>query len=150
MFICCSWTTILHALSVFMNCVFVICFVNHVSENIHWFSSFIHSVEADHKKWSSWNFFINSEIFFLIIMYNFHVYCSYSFHLIRSSNHMNFMFHFMLLIKSTKYESCSFSTIMSCDDDTCLLIKSFFKNYNRLTWNVEWTFISDDNLNSYA
>ena len=135
-FSCCSWTTTLLVLCVF--------------DSNHLFSFFTHSAEADCEKWFLWNSFTSSEVFFLIIMYSFHVYCSYSSHLIRSSNHMNFMFHFMLLIKSTKYESCSFSTIMSCDDSICLLIESFFKNHNKLTWNIEWIFISDDNSSSYA
>ena len=139
----------LHAFSVFVNHVFMIHFMNYVSESNHQFSSFIHSVRTNHEEWFSWNSFIKIDVFFLIIMYNFHVLCSYSSHLIRSSNHVNFMFHFMLSIKSTKYESSSFSTIVSCDDSTCLSIRLSFKSHNRLTWNVEWTFISDDNLSSY-
>ena len=150
MFVCCSWATMLHALSAFMDCVFVVCFVNHVSEGNCQFSSFIHSVETDCKEWFSWNSFIKIDTSFFIIMYNFHVLCSYSSHLIRSSNHVNFMFHFMSSIKLIKYESSVFLTIVSCSNDTCLLIKSSFKSCNKLMWNVEWTFISDDNLSSYT
>ena len=133
-----------------MICVFMICFMNHVSEDNCQFSSFTYSVRTDHKEWFLWNFFTNLKTFFLIIMYNSHVCCLYFFHLIRSSNHVNFMFHFMLSIKSTKYRSCSFSIIMSCSDDTCLSIRLFFENYNKLTWNVKWIFISDNNSNSYV
>jgi len=132
MFICCSWVIMLHALSIFMNHVFMIHFINHVSENNHWFSSFIHLVRINHEEWSSWNFFIKINVFFFIIMYDFHVLCSYSSHLIRSSNHMNFMFHFMLLIKLIKYRLSSFLIIINYDDDTYLLIKSSFENYNKL------------------
>jgi len=95
-------------------------------------------------------FFYQNRCVFFIIVYDSHVLHLYSSHLIRSSNHVNFMFHFMSSIKSTKYKSFLFSTIMNCDDNTCLSIESFFKNHNRLTWNIEWTFISDDNSSSYA
>ena len=137
MFICYLWSTMLHTLSVFMNCVFVIHFMNYISENNHWFSSFIHLIRADCEKWSSWNFFIKINIFFFIIMYDSHVLCLYSSYLIRNSNCMNFVFYFMLLIKLIKYKSSSFSTIMNCDNSTCLLIELSFKNHNRLTWNIE-------------
>src|SRR5205809_936799 len=80
----------------------------------------------------SYNSFIKIDVFFFIIMYDSHVLHLYSSHLIRSLNHVNFVFHFMSSIKSTKYRSSSFSTIMNCDDDTCLLIRSSFKNHNRL------------------
>ena len=73
MFVCCSWATMLHALSVFVNHVFMIHFVNHVSKSNCWFSSFIHSAETDCEKWSSWNFFIKINVFFFIVMYDFHV-----------------------------------------------------------------------------
>ena len=66
MFICCLWITMLHALSVFVNHVFVIYFMNHVSENNHWFSSFIYSVRTNHEEWFSWNFFIKIDVFFLL------------------------------------------------------------------------------------
>ena len=131
--------------SVFMFCVFMI----HVSENNHQFSSFIHSVKINHEKWSWWKFFIKTDVFFFIIMYDSHVFCLYSSHLIRNSNHVNFIFYFMLLIESTKYRSSLLSTIMSCDSDICLSIRSSFENCNRLTWNIEWTFISNDNLSLY-
>ena len=140
----------LHTFSVFVNCVFVIHFMNHVLRDNHQFSSFIHSAEADHEEWFSWNSFIKIDVFFFIIVYDSHVFCLYSSYLIRSSNCVNFVFHFMSSIKSTKYESSSFSTIMSCDDDTCLLIESFFESHNKLMWNVEWIFISDNNLSSYV
>ena len=90
-------------------------------------------------------FFYQNWCVFFIVVYDFHVLCSYSSHLIRSSNHMNFMFHFMSLIKLTKYELCSFSIIMNYDNSTCLLIKSSFKNHNKLMWNIEWIFIFNDN-----
>ncbi len=77
-------------------------------------------------------FFYQNQCFF-IIMYNFHVFYSYSSYLIKSSNCADFMFHFMSLIELTKYESSLFSTIMSYDSDICLLIKLFFKNHNKLT-----------------
>jgi len=130
--------------------VFVIHFMIHVSESNHWFSFFTYSIRADCEEWSWWNSFIKADAFFFIIMYDSHVLCSYSSHLIRSSNHVNFVFHFMSLIESTKYEFSSFSTIVSCDDSTCLLIRSSFKSHNKLMWNVEWTFISDDNSSSYV
>ena len=139
MFFCCSWTTRFCMLHAVFSCCFQITmlFVLHVFDDNHLFSFFIHLAETNHKEWFLWNSFINLKTSFLIIMYDFHVCCSYFSYLIRSSNHMNFMFHFMSSIKSTKYESCSFLIIMNCDDSTCLLIESFFKNYNRLTWNVE-------------
>ena len=125
-------------------------FMIHVSENNHQFSSFTYSVRTNYKKWSWWNFFIKTNASFFIIMYSSHVLHSYFFHLIRSLNHMNFMFHFMSLIKSTKYRFFLFSTIVSCDDNTYLLIRLFFENHNKLMWNVKWTFISDDNSSLYA
>ncbi len=125
-------------------------FTFHVSENNHQFSSFTHSVKADHKEWSWWNSFIKIDASFFIIMYNSHVLHSYSSHLIRSSNHANFMFHFMLSIKLIKYKSSSFLIIMNYDSSTYLLIRSSFKNHNKLIWNIKWIFISDDNSSSYA
>ncbi len=125
--------------------VFVIC----VSEDNHQFSSFTHSAETGCEEWSWWNFFIKVNVSFFIIIYDSHVLCSYSSYLIRSLNCVNFVFYFMLLIKLTKYRSSLFSIIMSYDNSTYLLIRSFFKNYNKLIWNVKWTFISDNNLNSY-
>ena len=127
-----------------------------LSENVYnfWLKSlvlfFAHFVETDHKKWFSWNFFIIIEAFFFIVMYNSHVLHSYSSHLIRSLNHVNFVFHFMLSIKSTKYRSFLFSTIVNYNNDTYLLIESSFKNHNRLIWNIEWTFILNNNLNLYV
>ena len=125
-------------------------FMIHVSENNYQFSFFTHSAKTDHEKWFWWIFFIKVSIFFFIIMYDSHVLCLYSSYLIRSSNHVNFIFHFMSLIESTKYKSSSFSTIIDCSDNTCLLIESSFKNCNRLIWNIKWTFISDSNLSLYA
>ncbi len=150
MFLCCSWITMLHALSVFVNYVFVVCFVDCVLESNYWFSFFIHSAGAGCEEWSSWNFFIKIDVSFFIVMYDSHVLCLYSSHLIRSSNCADFMFHFMSSIKSTKYELSSFSTIVDCSDGTCLPIRLSFKSCNRLTWNIEWTFISDDNSSSYV
>src|SRR6266487_3794371 len=77
-------------------------------------------------------FFIKINVFFFIIIYDSHVLCSYSSHLIRNSNHANFMFHFMSLIKLIKYRSSLFSIIMNYDDDTYLLIELSFKNHNKL------------------
>ena len=77
-------------------------------------------------------FFYQNKCIFFIIVYDFHVLHSYFFHLIRSSNCVNFVFHFMSLIKSIKYESCLFLIIVNCDDSICLLIRSFFKNCNKL------------------
>ena len=131
---------------IFLFHVFVIC----VLKNNCWFSFFIHSVRTDCKKWSWWNFFIKTNVSFFIIVYDFYVFCSYFSHLIRSLNCVNFVFHFMLSIESTKYRSFSLSIIMSCDNDTCLSIRLSFKNHNRLTWNIEWIFISDNNLSSYV
>ena len=112
-------------------------FTFHVLESNCWFSFFTHSVRTDYKEWSWWNFFIKTDVFFFIVVYSSHVLYSYSSHLIRSLNCMNFMFHFMLLIESMKYESSSFSTIVNCDNDTCLLIRLFFENHNKLIWNIE-------------
>src|SRR5436189_3774447 len=75
--------------------------------------------------------FLSKSVYFFIIIYDFHVFYLYLSHLIKSLNCMNFVFHFMSLIELTKYESSLFSTIMSCDDDTCLLIESFFESCNR-------------------
>ena len=150
MFVCCSWTTMLYALSVFMNYVFVIHFMNHVLRDNYQFFSFIYSAETDCEEWSSWNSFIKINMFFFIIMYDSHVLYLYSSHLIRSSNHVNFIFYFILLIKLTKYRSSSFSIIINYDSDTYLLIRLSFENYNKLIWNIEWTFISDDNSSSYV
>src|SRR6266487_3655773 len=77
-------------------------------------------------------FFIKINVFFFIIVYDSHVLCSYSSHLIRNSNCADFVFHFMSLIKLIKYKSSLFSIIMSCNDNTCLLIRLSFKNYNKL------------------
>src|SRR5205085_133980 len=76
--------------------------------------------------------FIKINVFFIIIMYNFHVFYLYFFHLIKSLNCVNFVFHFMSSIKLTKYKFSLFLTIMNCNNDTCLLIKSFFENHNKL------------------
>ena len=132
-----------------VNFMFFFVFMIHVSESNYWFLSFTYSVEASYEEWSWWNFFIKMSVSFFIIIYDSHVLCLYSSHLIRSSNHANFIFYFMLLIKLTKYESSLFSIIISYDDSTYLLIELFFENHNRLMWNIEWTFISDDNLSSY-
>ena len=132
-------------LAVFMIHVFVI----HVSEDSYWFSSFIHSVRTNYEKWSWWNSFIKINASFFIIIYDSHVLCSYSSYLIRSSNYINFIFHFMLLIKLTKYESSLFSIIMSYDNDTYLSIRSSFESHNKLIWNIKWTFISNNNSSSY-
>ena len=82
-------------------------------------------------------FFYQNWYVFFIIIYNSHILCLYSSHLIKSLNCVNFMFHFMSLIKLTKYRSSLFSTIMSCDNDIYLSIRLFFKNHNKLTWNIE-------------
>ena len=126
-----------HSLSVFVNHVFVICFMNYIlREQLLIF--FFYSFSWD-RLWRIifMKFFNQNWCVFFIIMYDFHVLHSYSSHLIRSSNHVNFVFYFMSSIKSTKYESSLFSTIVSCNDDTCLLIRSSFENHNRLMWNVE-------------
>jgi len=77
-------------------------------------------------------FLYQNECVFFIIIYDFHDFYLYFSYLIRSSNHVNFMFHFMLLIKLIKYESSLFSIIISYNNDTCLLIKLFFENHNKL------------------
>ena len=128
--------------------VFVIHIMIHMSESNCQFSSFIYLVRADYKEWLWWNSFTKLGALCLIIMYDFHVHCSYSSHLIRSSNHAACVFHFMLSIKSIKYESSLFLTIVDCGSDTCLSIRSFFKSHNKLTWNVECTLISDSSLSS--
>ena len=125
-------------------------FMFHVSDDNCLFSSFIHPAGAGREKWSSWNSFNSSEASFLINMYDSHVLCSYSSHLIKSSNCADCMFYFMSSIKSTKYGPFLFSMIVDCDGGTCLLIRLFFDDCNKLVWNVECTFISDDNLSSYA
>ena len=133
-----------------VNFIFFFVFVICVSEDNHQFSSFTHSAEINHKEWSWWNFFIKINASFFIIIYDSHILCSYSSYLIRSSNHVNFIFHFISLIELIKYRSFLFSIIISYDDDIYLLIRSSFKNYNRMIWNIEWTFISDNNSSSYA
>ena len=142
------WESLLQNLSLWV-CVFHV-FMFCVSDDNHLFSSFIHSVRADCEKWFSWNSFSSSEASFLIIMYDFHVLCSYSSHLIKSLNCVNCVFHFMSLIESTKYESSLFLMIVDCDDDTCLLIRLFFDDCNKLVWNVRCIFIPGGNSSSYA
>ena len=121
--------------TVFVNFMFFFTFIKfriHLSKNNHLFSFFAHFVETNCKKWFSWNFFIRIEMFFFIIVYNFHVFCLYFFYLIKSSNCASWICHLMLLIESTKYEFFSLSTIMSCDNSICLSIRSSFKNCNKL------------------
>ena len=125
--------------------VFVFC----MSDNNYLFSSFIHSIRADYERWFLWNFFSSSKTFFLIIMYDSHVLCLYSSHLIKNLNYINCMFYFMSLIESTKYKSSLFSTIIDCSNNIYLSIESFFNGCNKLVWNVRCTFISDDNSSSY-
>ena len=93
--------------------------------------------------------FLSKLMCFFINIYNFHVFYLYFFHLIRSSNCTDFVLHFMLSIKLIKYEFSSFSIIINCDNNIYLSIKLSFKNHNKLTWNIKWTFIFDDNSNSY-
>ena len=128
--------------------VFVIYFMNHVSEN-NCQIFFIHSIKTNHEEWFWWNFFIKISMFFLLLYMIFMFFCSYFSHLIKSLNCTNFMFYFILSIKLIKYESFLFLTIINCDNNTCLLIKSFFKNHNKLIWNIKWIFILNDNSNSY-
>ena len=142
------WESFLQNLSLWVHVICV--FVFHVSDDNHLFSSFIHSAKADCERWSSWNSFSSSRTSFLIIMYGFHVLCSYSSHLIKSSNCADCAFYFMSLIKSTKYGPSSFSTIVDCSSSTCLLIRLFFNDCNKFVWNIECTFISDDNSSSYV
>jgi hypothetical protein len=132
MFIYCLWIIMLHALSVFVNCVFVICLVNHVLGGNCWFSSFIYSAGAGHEGWSWWNSFTKINVSFFIVMYDFYVLYLYSFYLIRSLNCVDFVFHFILLIKLTKYEPSLFLIIVGCGGGTYLLIRLSFENYNRL------------------
>ena len=142
------WENFLQNLSLQV-CVFHV-FMFCVSDDNCLFFSFIHSAETDCEKWSSWNSFSSSEASFLIIVYDSHVLCSYSSHLIKSSNYVDCVFHFMSSIKSTKYKSSLFLTIVDCSSSTFLLIRLFFDDCNKLVWNVECIFISDDNSSSYV
>ena len=110
----------------------------------------LYFIEADYERWSSWNFFIKIRVFFFIVVYDFHVLCLYSSHLIRSSNCASWIHHLMSSIKSTKYESSSLLTVTNSSSDTCCLIRSCFENSNKLTWNIECIFISSDKSSSYA
>ena len=125
-------------------------FAVHLLESDYLFSFFVHFVEADWEKWSSWNSFIRIRVFFFIVIYSFHVLHLYFFHLIRSSNHASWIHHLMLSIKSTKYKSSSLSTVMSSDSDTCHFIRLCFESSNKLMWNIECIFISSDKLSLYA
>jgi hypothetical protein len=122
----------------------------HVLDNNCLFLFFIYLAGAGHKEWSLWNSFTFLDVFFLIIMYSSHDCCLYSSYLIRSSNHADYMFYFMLLIKLTKYRPSLFSTIVDYNSSTCLLIESSLENCNRLTWNTRWIFNSDDSLSLYV
>ena len=125
-------------------------FMFYILDNNYLFSSFIYLIRINYKRWFSWNSFSSFRVSFLIIMYDSHVLCLYSSHLIKSLNYVNCTFHFMLLIESTKYESFSFSIIIDYNNSTCLLIKLFFDDCNKLVWNIRCTFISDNNSSSYV
>ena len=125
---------------------FMIC----LSESDYLFLSFVHFVEADYKRWSLWNSFIRIDVSFFIIIYDSHVLCSYSSHVIRSSNHVSWIHHLMSSIKSTKYESFSLSTVTNNDSDICHFIRSCFENSNKLIWNIKYIFIFSDKSSSYA
>ena len=97
-------------------------------------------------------FFYQNKCVFFIIVYSFHVFCSYSFYLIRSSNCVNFVFHFMLSIKSTKYRFSSlysyWEQICRSDDEVIHHLSNqhdykimLIRNLNSLTGN----FFSTDN-----
>jgi len=125
-------------------------FVIYLSENDYLFLFFIYFVETDQEKWSLWNSFIRIDVSFFIIIYDFHVFCSYSSHLIRNSNHAFWIYHLMSLIESTKYESSLLSTVTDSSSDTCYFIRSCFENSSKLMWNVEYIFIFLNKLNSYV
>ena len=108
-----------------------------------------HSARTDCEKWFWWIFLLKSMYFFYYCV-QFSCFLFVFFHLIKSLNYVNFMFHFMSLIKLTKYRFFSFSILINCDNNTCLLIRSFFKNCNKLMWNVEWIFILNDNSSLYT
>ena len=95
-------------------------------------------------------FFHQNWCIFIIIIYDFHVFHLYSSHLIRSSNHTSWVCHFMSLIESTKYRFFSLSAVTNSSSDTCYFTELYFKNNNKLTWNVECIFISSDKSNSYT
>ena len=136
-----------------VNFIFFFAFIKfeiHLSESDYLFSSFAHFIEADYERWSSWNFFIRIRASFFIIVYDFHVLCLYSSHLIRSSNCASWIYHLMSSIESTKYEFSLLSTVTDDDSDICHLIRSCFKSSNKLTWNIECIFIFSNRSNSYA
>ena len=142
------WESLLQNLSLWVHVFHVFMFC--VSDGNCLFSSFIQLAGAGRERWSSWNSFSPLGASFLIIVYDFHVLCSYSFHLIKSSNCADCVFHFMSLIESTKYRSFLFLMIVDCDDSTCLLIRLFFDDCNRLMWNIRCIFISGGNSSSYV
>ncbi len=120
----------------FVFCVFMILifikFMIYLFKNDYLFLFFTHLTEINYEKWSSWNSFIRINIFFLIIIYDFHDFCLYFSYLIRSSNHASWIHHLMLLIKLIKYKSSLLSIIIDDDSDTCCLTESCFKNNNKL------------------